>query len=186
MKLPTLLECLLVITPLTVGAQTGTHGYGTAGMEQIVPNGQTTATAVVQPNSCPVKMQASHLSDGSMIKTDTAHPNGPVQRLRLALTSPDSRSITSATVNVRGWTARSRMQRAAKGKSDVLPVRRLTVPFRAGTERTAAANVWVPGLTAVSSVELASVTYDDGTAWIPAQGRSCQVIPDPLMLISNR
>jgi hypothetical protein len=137
------------------------------------------------PNPCPVGVLVSHLSDGRTIKTGTTHPMGLGQRLHLTLTSPDSRSIASATVNVRGWTAKGRKEQAGKDKDAALPVRTLTVPFTAGTGRTAWADVWAPGLTAVSSVELISVAFGDGTTWTPAQGKTCQVTPDPLMLITN-
>lgn len=186
MKLATLVGSVMVIAPLAVSAQTGAQSYGVAGMEPVGPNGQTTLHVVTQPNPCPVRMRASHLSDGSVIKTDAAHPKGLGQRLRLTLTSPDSRSITSATVNVRGWTAKGRMEQADKAKDAALAVRTLQVPFTAGAEQTATADVWVPGATAVSSVELLSVAYGDGTTWTPAQGKTCQVKPDPLMLISDR
>lgn len=186
MKLAAFIASVMVIAPLAVAAQTGAQSYGVAGMEPVGPNGQTSLRAERLPNACPVGMRASHLSDGNVIKTDAAHPKGLGQRLRLTLTSPDSRSITSATVNVRGWTAKGRMERADKAKDAALPVRTLQVPFTAGVDRMATADVWVPGITAVSSVELLSVAYGDGTTWTPAQGKTCQVKPDPLMLISDR
>ena len=185
MKLNAFVGGLLVIAPLLC-AQTGAQSSGVAGMEPLGLNGKTILRIEKLPNACPVGMQASHLSDGSVIKTDAAHPMGLGQRLRLTLTSPDNRSITSATVHVRGWTAQGRTEQAEKAK-DVAPLtRRLQVPFKPGADRTATADVWVPGVTAVSSVELLSVTYGDGTTWTPAMGKTCQVKPDPLMLISGK
>ncbi|MGO8935546.1 MAG: hypothetical protein ACLPLZ_09275 [Terracidiphilus sp.] len=185
MKLVAFVGCLLAVAPWAVAAQTVTQSDGVAGMENMGPNGQTPISAVTPPNPCPVGVLVSHLSDGRTIKTGTAHPKGLGQRLHLTLTSPDSRSIASATVNVRGWTAEGRMERANKDKNAALPMRTLTVPFTAGPVRTASADVWAPGLTAVSSVELTSVAFGDGTTWTPAQGTTCQVTPDPLMQISN-
>jgi hypothetical protein len=46
--------------------------------------------------------------------------------------------------------------------------------------------VWAPGLTAVVSIELMSVKYSDGSTWTPAQGKTCRVAPDPLMLVTQR
>jgi hypothetical protein len=65
-------------------------------------------------------------------------------------------------------------------------VRALAVPFTAGGDRTATADVWAPGLTAVVSIELMSVKYSDGSTWTPAQGKTCRVAPDPLMLVTQR
>jgi hypothetical protein len=184
MKLVALVGCLLAVAPWAVVAQTGTQSYGIAGMENMGPNGQPAQTAALT-NPCPVSVRASHLADGRTIKAGTAHPKGLGQRLHLTLTSPDSRSIASATVNVRGWTAKGRIEQTGKDESAVLPMRTLTVPFTAGADRTASADVWAPGLTAVSSVELISVAFEDGTTWTPAQGKTCQATPDPLMLITN-
>ncbi len=186
MKLATFVGSVLVIAPLTVAAQTSAQSNGVAGMEPIEHNGQTILRIERLPNACPVGMRASHLSDGSIIKTDEAHPNGLGQRLRLTLISPDNRSITSATVNVRGRAAKGRMEKADKAKDAALQVRTLQVPFKAGADRTATTDVWVPGISAVSSVELISVAYGDGTTWTPAQGKTCQVKPDPLMLITDK
>ncbi len=186
MKQAAFVACVLVIAPLAVAAQTGTQSYGAAGMEPVGPNAQTILRIEKLPSTCPVGMRASHLSDGSVIKTDAAHPKGLGQRLRLTLTSPDSRSITSATVNVRGWTAKGRMEQADKANDAALQVRTLQVSFTAGTDHTATADAWVPGFTAVSSVELLSVAYGDGTTWTPVQGKTCRVKPDPLMLIADK
>ncbi|MGA3333034.1 MAG: hypothetical protein ABSC62_02600 [Terracidiphilus sp.] len=185
MKLVAFVGCLLTVAPWAIGAQTGAQSYGVAGMENMGPNGQRPVHTVMVPNPCPVGVRVSHLSDGRTIKTGMAHPKGLGQRLHLTLTSPDSRSIASATVNVRGRTAKGRMEQAGKDNDAALPVRTLTVPFTAGADRTASADVWAPGLTAVSSVELISVAFGDGTTWTRAQGKTCQVTPDPLMLITH-
>jgi len=186
MKLVALVGCLLAVAPWAVAAQTGAQSYGVAGMENMGSGGQSPVQTATLPNPCPVGVRASHLSDGGVVKTGTMHPKELGQRLHLTLTSPDSRSIASATVNVRGWTAKGRIEQTGKDEGAALPVRTLTVPFTAGADRTASADVWAPGLTAVSSVELISVAFEDGTTWTQAQGKTCQVTPDPLMLVTNR
>ncbi|MGA3102251.1 MAG: hypothetical protein ABSD61_10360 [Terracidiphilus sp.] len=186
MKLVAFVGCLLTVAPWAVAAQTGAQSYGVAGMENMGSGGQSPVQTATLPNPCPVGVRASHLSDGGVVKTGTMHPKELGQRLHLTLTSPDSRSIASATVNVRGWTAKGRIEQTGKDEGAALPVRTLTVPFTAGADRTASADVWAPGLTAVSSVELISVAFEDGTTWTQAQGKTCQVTPDPLMLVTNR
>ncbi len=149
----------------------------------------------MQPNPCPVSIQASHLADGSVVKTGTGLPQvdrakGIGQRLHLKLISPDARTISSATVNVRGWTAKGRTAQVDgsqdAGRDPALRMRTLTVPFTPGADRTATADVWTPGLTAVVSVELFAVEYSDGSSWTPEQGKTCRVVPDPLMLVTQR
>ena len=190
MKLAGFLGCLLLLVPLGLAAQNG--GYGVAGMEGLTtigPDGRTTTQIVSPPNFCPFSIEASHLSDGNIIKTGADHPRGVGQRLHLKLINPDQRTIASATVNLRGWTAKGRTEQLGQMGSSAdssLGVRTLTIPFTPGADRTASADVWAPGLTAVVSVELLSVKYSDSSTWTPAQGRTCRVTPDHLMLITLR
>jgi hypothetical protein len=191
-KLAFFLGCLFLVAPLGLAAQNGS--YGVAGMEGITtfgPDGQatTTITTVAPPNLCPVSIEASHLSDGNIVKTGADHPKGVGQRLHLKLNNPDQRMIASATVNLRGWTQKGRTEQLGQvGASDdaALGVRALTVPFTPSTDRTVSADIWVPGLTVVVSVELLSVKYSDGSTWTPPQGKTCRVAPDLLMVVTQR
>ncbi len=187
MRLTGFLGCVLVAAPLGLAAQNG--GYGVAGMENVGPivsGGDTSTPVVTLPNPCPVSVQASHLSDGSVMKTRVDHPIGIGQRLHLKLTSPDQRTIDSATVSLQGWTATGRITQAGTKKDTGLETRTLTVFLIPGADRAATVDVWASGLTAVESVELLSVKYSDGSTWTPTQGKTCSVAPDHLMLISHR
>jgi hypothetical protein len=179
---------LFLIAPLGLAAQNG--GYAVGRMEPIIigPDGRatTTTTTATPPNLCPVSMQASHLSDGNIVKTGADHPKGVGQRLHLKLNNPDQRTITSATVNLRGWTAKGRTAQVGASEDAALAVRTLTVPFTTSADRTVSADVWASGLTAVVSVELLSVKYSDGSTWTPPQGKTCRVAPDLLMLVTQR
>jgi hypothetical protein len=44
-------------------------------------------------------------------------------------------------------------------------------------------DLYVPGFTAVSSIELLEVSYDDGRVWRIGGSSVCRVKPDPMMLI---
>lgn len=196
MKLAGFLGCLLLVAP---GVAAQNTSYGVAGIEgttTVGPDGRTIATTktVTLPNPCPVSIEASHLSDGNIVRTGTGlpkveHANGVGQRLHLKLKSLDERTIDSVTVNLRGWTATGRTQQLGQlstTKESTLKMQTLTVFLIPGADRTATVDVWAPGLTAVESVELLSVKYSDGTAWTAAQGKSCRVTPEPLMLITQR
>jgi hypothetical protein len=188
MKLAHFLGLVLTLAPLGANAQSDvpvpkSDGVGT--MVQIGPDGQTKTLTITLPNRCPIAFQARHLADGDFVKTGDRHPpKGPGQRLHVTLTSPDARTLASATISVRGWTAQGHMENAGATNSPQ-SVRTMQVPLTAGTGRNASADLWVPGMTAVDSVELLSVSYADGSTWTPAAGKSCRITPDPLMLISN-
>jgi len=198
-RLARFLGCLVLFAPLVLAAQNGgsqNGGFGAVGGAggatfTIGHDGQssTVTQTIPQPNLCPVSIEASHLSDGNIVKTGADHPKGVGQRLHLKLNSPDQRTIASATVNLRGWTQKGRAEKVGGvGSSDdaALEVRTLTVPFTPSADRTASTDVWVPGLTAVVSVELLSVKYSDGSTWTPVQGKTCRVAPDLLMVVTQR
>ena len=134
---------------------------------------------------CPVWMQAQQRpSDHLLVARDGQRTTTFVQRISLTLTG---RQITSATVLAHGLTDKGRIvlstasREAASGDISRL----LTLTF-AGTEnQRASADLVLPGFTAVTSIELVSLTYSDGTAWRVSMQRPCRIAPDPLMLISN-
>lgn len=151
---------------------------------RIGPDALTTST-LKPPNSCPVGLRAEHRADGNMVRTGSAHPKGPGQRVHLTLTSPGGRAMVNATFTVRGWTAEARMEQARQSHGAPPAVQILQAPLVAGTNRTATADLWLPGFTAVTSVELLAVTYADGSLWSPPAGKTCRVQPDPFMLIAR-
>jgi len=129
-------------------------------------------------------MQAQHLSDGSLVMTGGAHPKGIGQWLHLTFKS--SRQIKSARLAVIGATAKGHMMKANPSQgADSSMTQDVTVLFSAGSGGTSLADVWVPEITAVESIELRSAIYSDGSVW-QASGAACQVRPDPFMLVTSR
>jgi hypothetical protein len=187
-KLAGFIGCLFLVAPLGLAAQNSSFGISGGLVTTLIgPDGKAVpgTQAYPQLNLCPVSIQASHLSDGNVVKTSTNHPKGVGQRLHLKLHSPDGRTITSATVNLRGWTAKGRTAKVGSSDDAFLGARTLTVPFALDADRMSSADIWVPGLTAVVSVELLSVKFSDGSTWIPVQGHACRVAPDHLMLVTQ-
>jgi hypothetical protein len=197
-KLAGFFGCLFLVAPLGLAAQNASSSYGVfrvAGSQTttlIGPDGKPipATRTFPQPNMCPVSIQASHLSDGNVVNTGAGlprfyspNPKGVGQLLHFNLRSPDQRTIASATVNLRGWTAKGRTAKVDSSGDASLPVRTLTILFAPNADRTVKADVWAPGLTAVVSVELLYVQYADGSAWTPEQGHVCRVVPDHMMLI---
>jgi hypothetical protein len=90
-----------------------------------------------------------------------------------------------ATLAVHGFSNKGRMTET-DGKNGPDAVRTVTVYLAAAQNSQVAGNVWAPELTAVTSIDLVSLSYDDGTKWTAASGQTCRVTPDPMMLISGR
>jgi hypothetical protein len=147
-----------------------------------------TAVIVSPPalSHCPVSMRAKHLSDGSMVQTGKpAHSAGVGQRLHLTLR--DAKQIQSATLTIHGLTpkAHSIMLWPGQGGSPGI-TRDMSVKFLTGSDGSASADLWIPGMSAVESIELESLIYSDGSAWKVTDGNACRITPDPFMLISGR
>jgi hypothetical protein len=148
---------------------------------------QSEATAVP---ACPVSLRAQHLADGSTIKVRDGHPDHPAgigQWLHLTLANPDSRRMVRARVTVRGYTNRARVTEAgAGGQGSADAIRTFTVALTAQSDKDSAADLWVPGMTAVERIDVRSLTYASGDTWQLSGRESCSVTPDPLMLVAGR
>lgn len=178
MKPSIMLAIALLSGSLPLAAQQGSARAVT----QSSPATLQTQVFLQQLANCPAVMNVSHLPDGSMIRTDRAHPQSIGQWLHIAIMAP---IVASATLQVSGYSGKTHMtQTLAKNGPDA--VRTVTVTFREMPNGQAEGNVWAPELTAVTSIDLVSVTYVDGTTWNAPSGRTCSVTPDPLMLISGR
>jgi len=179
-----ILSCFILALPAVLAAQN--RSYGVAGMEGLDGKSTPAAQAPAAPNLCPVSIDASHLSDGNMVRTRANHSSGIGQRLHLMLHSPGHRTIATATVNLRGWTAKGRTAEVSSSDAPGLKEQTLTVPFTPGPDHTVSADIWAPGLTAVVSVEVVSLKYSDGSAWTPPENMTCRVAPKMLMLVTHR
>lgn len=135
---------------------------------------------VTLPGICPLNLRAQHLSDGDLVKTGIAHPKGIGQALHLTLSDLDRGPVAEANVLLRGFTPKGRLSQAAP---DAKPnaTRRQRIRFAPGQNQSA--DIWVPGLSAITSVEIVSVTYANGSSWTPSGSLSCRVTPDLFMPI---
>ena len=140
-------------------------------------------------SGCPVSLRAEQMSSVNMRQVHQAQPQAIGQRLHLTLTNPDSKQIVAATVMVRGFTFTPRMQNTVAkkaGNASSYATRSLDVTFLPQTGKAVSADVQVPGVTAAQSIDLVSLTYADGSGWKLAEGASCRIAPDPLMLVGTQ
>ena len=96
------------------------------------------------------------------------------QRLHLSARGPDSKRIVAA-----------RFMPIFSTDKDYDAAKTLNVRFSPESAHEDSADVSVPGLTAVGVIDLNSVTFADGSTWKIAQGQSCRVWVDGLMLVSG-
>lgn len=138
-------------------------------------------------SGCPVALRATQISSANMMQVRKGQPQIKGQRLHLAFTNRGSKQIVAATVNVQGYAATPgvimTVAKPSNGGS-TLVTRTIHIAFGSQADENVAANILVPDVTATQKVDLVALTYADGTSWKLAEGQTCQIKPDPLMLIS--
>jgi len=154
-----------------------------------------------QSAGCPVSMRAEHGSGGGLVRTrqsrsNMAHglipePTPPFQQIHLilgdsAVKSSAGAKVVGARVTVRGTNGKWRSVPAAMGDDSTTITRTLDLSFDRAENGQVSTDMTLPGFTSVKSIALDSLTYSDGTIWMPDQRRTCRVAPDPLMLVSTR
>ena len=176
----------LLFTAQSVAQSPVASGFGVAGMEGLGQTVGMPANIRTPANICPVVMSARHLAGGDTVKVGSAaHPKGIGQPLRLSFASRSSRQITAATIEVHGFADKGRMIQALSTSGSADANQTMQVQLAQEPDNKASATIWVPGMTAIETIDLESVTYADGSKWKASNGQSCHVIPDPLMLISS-
>jgi secreted PhoX family phosphatase len=168
----------------TTTAPDGTNVWTTRTMSQAEIQ-QATAQASPMINTCPVSLRARQTGGGDMVKVNGVPVNGVAQRLHLIVTNPDSRRVVAANVTVRGFADKARFAETLSSQDNSDAARTMDVRFLAGSGKEVSADLRVPGLTAVSAIDLNSVTYADGSIWKLAAGGSCRSWIDGLMLVSG-
>ena len=137
-------------------------------------------------SACPVGMHARH-EDGlhrRVLVNGAAPAETPGLHLVLTLTDVRPTRITNATVTVHGLNGKKQfLQTGTARDSSGEATKTLHLAFAAGEEKSASADLVVPGFTSVSSIVLDSVTYANGSTWRFSGREACQVAPDGFMLV---
>jgi hypothetical protein len=166
------------------------RSYGVAQVESMQSIGTDANVSAARPQTftlCPASMRAQHVAGGNLVKTHSAQPSGLGQWLHLTLVPRDSKSISKATLTIRGYSSKGRLAQAESTHSESFDVvRSMTVPFTSGKDGSASADFLVPGMTAVGRIDLTSLNYADGSTWSIAADASCRVSPDLYMAVANR
>jgi len=188
MRRLTLLSFAFQLGAIPVAAQTAAAHMESLGA---APQPQTQTVIIQLPqqaSACPVGVRARQAANWNKMEVGDEQPKGPAQRLHLTLVNPDSRRITGATVTVRGLTPKTRATPTplTLGDDSSDAARTVDVPFSAGSGKEVSADLRVPGLSAVYSVDLVSVTYADGSNWKLTSGKSCRTSIDGVMLVGAR
>jgi hypothetical protein len=146
------------------------------------------------PSSCPLAMEARYPSglaarvpvgSGGMVNAKPSRKIG--QELHLKLTNSKREAVRAVRITAHGWTGKGRTlpaQKASSGRDGGSAT--VSIEVSIAPHATAERDVRLDGLTAVDSIDLVEVSYANGSSWEPASDDACHIVPDPVMLISQR
>jgi hypothetical protein len=186
------LSFVLLLGSATLAAQVaGQSAQTKTAAQNSAPSKTVLQIRVIDPSACPVEMRAQHGGGGGMVKVGPGDPADsankmPSQHIRLTLSKANAAAITAATVTVHGFTGKARMVPVESQLQDSSDgAKTIEVAFSPDAANQAAGDFRAPGFTAVTRIDLESVTYADGATW-KSDGRVCSVVPDGMMLVSAR
>ena len=168
--------CLaLLFSSLTLAAQNGGKTDGHVPVFRGIPVG----------NECPISMRASQAVWDHLVAVKKGFGNQKFgQRILLTLVDSPPAPIVSAAIKVRGLTGKNQIMQAGSGNADGDGVKTLNITFMKNRDGSVYGDLYAPGFTSVSSVDLLEVSYDDGRVWRIGGSNVCRVKPDPVMLIA--
>jgi hypothetical protein len=138
-------------------------------------------------SGCPVGFFASRQATGQIMSAKDAKQTGPVQGLHLTLSHLTSTpaDIQSIEVTVYGTSPKARVLPLAQKASDT--VSKTFELRRTGDSASLTdADVWMHQVGSLTSVDLISVTYADGTTWHPTANLKCRAIPSNYLLVGRK
>jgi hypothetical protein len=170
--------------------------------QQSVPPHNTKSTVLTLPRnpeaSCPVGMQARHgagipvgMIVGPSIDGSPIAPNSPAftharaQRIHLTMTNLLSREIVSAQFVVHGYSNKGRAMNLANSSPEPDLAKTVDVVLDVKGKGEASSDLSLSRFTAVTSIDVNSITYADGNTWHTPSPEACGVTPDLIMLVAS-
>jgi hypothetical protein len=167
---------VVLLGSAALAAQANPQGFGVSGMEPV----QTTVIQLPQPAGCPVLLNARQAPGGNPMVVNGVRIKGIAQLLHLIVTSPNSKRVVAANVTVHGFANKGRVVPTLSAQDSSDATKTFDVKFPAEPKEIST-DLAVPGFSAVSAIDLNSVTYADGSTWKLAAGSTCSSRIDPIM-----
>jgi hypothetical protein len=144
---------------------------------------------LIDPANCPVGLQVERrpgLSEQRNAQGPTINrrvePGVLYQRLHLIMTNLLSRDITSAEITAHGFSDKSRTILLSNAAPDLAKPVNVALDVK-GMGR-ASSDLALSHFTAVTSIDVDSVTYADGSTWHASSPGACSVTPSMIMRVS--
>jgi hypothetical protein len=168
------------VLPAQIGSQNGFAVVTTTlnGQEQV----KSTVILPGQQSGCLVLLTARQAPGGDRMMVNGVQVKGIAQLLHLIVSGMNSRRIVAANVTVHGFANKGRVVQAMSTQDTPDASKTFDVRFPAAP-REVSADLAVHGLSAVSVIDLNSVTYSDGSTWKLTAGSACSSRIEPIMLV---
>lgn len=146
---------------------------------------------------CPVGLDAYHESGvpraiiadaesrpGPTINAPTGQVRLQFQQLRVTLTNPSSQEIVRAQITAHGFSDKWRAIELSNPSNAPDLAKTVDVVMDVKRNGHASRDLSLSHFTAVTSIELNSITYADGSTWHASSPGACSVTPDLFMLVA--
>jgi hypothetical protein len=142
-------------------------------------------------DGCPIGLQVNHGSFFLQRKVEYGPGSndgipftGAVQRIHLIMTNPNPREIVKVQLTVHGYSDKWKAIPLVRASSAPDLAKEVTVVLGIKGNGHASSDLSLNSFTAVTSVDVDSLTYSDGSAWHSTSRGACSVAPSPMMLVS--
>jgi hypothetical protein len=101
------------------------------------------------------------------------------------MTNRLSREIVSAQFVVHGYSSKGRAMNLANSSSEPDLAKTVDVVLDVKGKSEASSDLSLSRFTAVTSIDLNSITYADGNTWHTPSPEACSIAPDSVMLVAS-
>ena len=163
-------------------------GSMTVTAQSLVLDNQPVVLNLVQmSSSCPVRISVQHRSGLERLEANQPQSKEIAQYLQVTMSNSKSVDIVGAQITAHGFDAKTRYlpaQLPLTASPDLTKTVDLDLTVKSrGNEST---DLRLARFTAVSWIDLDSVTYADGTTWHSSAGKTCHVVPELMRLVGSR
>jgi len=166
--------------------------------QQSVTPGSTKSTVLTLPRapeaSCPIGMQARRAA-GLPVSMNARPPiekspkapdfRASTQRIQLTMTNRLAHEIVSTQFVVHGYSNKARAMNLANSSQEPDLAKTVDVVLDVKGKSEASSDLLLSRFSAVTSIDLKSITYADGNTWHTPSADACSVTPDLIMLVAS-
>ena len=163
-------------------------GSMTLTAQSLVLDKQPAVLNLVQmSSSCPVRISVQHRSGLERLEANQPQSKEIAQYLQVTMSNSRSLDIVGAQITAHGFDAKTRYLPAQYLRTSSPDLTKtVDLDLTVQSKGNASTDLRLPRFTAVSWIDLDSVTYADGTTWHSSAGKTCHVVPELMRLIGSQ